>query len=257
MSGPQTGRGRNAKGSRAELAVVHWLRDWYGWAAERIRSGRSTDAGDITWPESVWVMDVKDQQRWSLGVVGFDPRAESAPAVLAEREGVRGDPAPRREAGQAAAGTLGGGTPGRGWSDDTDRMTFLPMSTGTITANWSKGPGNTRVEEGHVIPFHPTQDPISSDDGTTHCMGTEPTGSIAVADDLAVRRLTPTECERLMGWPDGHTEPAGADSHRYRLCGNGVIAPAAEWLARRIDAADRSAPVRAHLNTDDKEQMNG
>ena len=46
-----------------------------------------------------------------------------------------------------------------------------------------------------------------------------------------------------MGWPDGHTAHGVtedgravdlADSHRYRLCGNGVVAPVAEWIGRRI-----------------------
>jgi len=55
-----------------------------------------------------------------------------------------------------------------------------------------------------------------------------------ITPDLAVRRLTPVECERLMGWPDGWTEPAGADSHRYAACGNGVVAPVAEWIGRRL-----------------------
>jgi site-specific DNA-cytosine methylase len=53
----------------------------------------------------------------------------------------------------------------------------------------------------------------------------------------------PLECERLMGWPDGHTaegvDERGrrftlSDSARYRLCGNGVGAPHAEWLGRRL-----------------------
>jgi DNA (cytosine-5)-methyltransferase 1 len=64
-----------------------------------------------------------------------------------------------------------------------------------------------------------------------------------------VRRLTPTECERLQGFPDGWTDvpstiqrkagpvvkPA-ADSHRYRQLGNAVAVPVAEWLAKRIMA---------------------
>lgn len=50
---------------------------------------------------------------------------------------------------------------------------------------------------------------------------------------MAVRRLTPTECERLQGFPDGHT--AGlSDSARYRLMGNAVAVPVVEWIARRI-----------------------
>lgn len=56
---------------------------------------------------------------------------------------------------------------------------------------------------------------------------------------LSVRRLTPRECERIMGWPDDHTRYRAdgreiADGPRYRLCGNGVVASVAEWLARRI-----------------------
>jgi DNA (cytosine-5)-methyltransferase 1 len=91
------------------------------------------------------------------------------------------------------------------------------------------------------IAFHPTQDPISSTDGSTHCMGTgssqgnatvavaafkytmgakahgigyadeqSPTldtkaDSNAVLTAMQVRRLTPVECERLQGFPDNYT----------------------------------------------------
>jgi DNA (cytosine-5)-methyltransferase 1 len=73
--------------------------------------------------------------------------------------------------------------------------------------------------------------------------GSESRATVLATADLAVRRLTPTECERLMGWPDGWTAEgidangnhlSIADSHRYRLCGNGVVAPVAEWIGRRI-----------------------
>jgi len=56
---------------------------------------------------------------------------------------------------------------------------------------------------------------------------------------LAVRRLTPLECERLMGWPDHHTRYTDlgteqADTHRYKQCGNGVAAPVARWVAGHL-----------------------
>jgi DNA (cytosine-5)-methyltransferase 1 len=56
---------------------------------------------------------------------------------------------------------------------------------------------------------------------------------------LCVRRLTPLECERLQGWPDEHTRWTAdgreiADAHRYRMIGNGVVAPVAEWLGHRL-----------------------
>jgi DNA (cytosine-5)-methyltransferase 1 len=52
---------------------------------------------------------------------------------------------------------------------------------------------------------------------------------------MVVRRLTPLECERLMGWPENHTQyGAGderiADTQRYKMCGNGVASPVAKWV---------------------------
>ncbi len=63
-----------------------------------------------------------------------------------------------------------------------------------------------------------------------------------VADpQLGVRRLTPTEAERLQGFPDGHTAVNGmSDSARYRMLGNAVAVPVAEWVGRRIMAVDGS-----------------
>ena len=56
---------------------------------------------------------------------------------------------------------------------------------------------------------------------------------------MAVRRLTPLECERLMGWPDHHTRYKAdgteqADTHRYKQAGNGVASPVAQWIAKHI-----------------------
>jgi DNA (cytosine-5)-methyltransferase 1 len=57
------------------------------------------------------------------------------------------------------------------------------------------------------------------------------------------RRLTPVECERLMGWPDGWTDvpdekgkPA-PDTARYKACGNGVASPVAAWIGFRLREA--------------------
>lgn len=48
-----------------------------------------------------------------------------------------------------------------------------------------------------------------------------------------VRRLTPTECERLQGLPDGYTE-GGSDTARYKALGNGMAQPCADYVMRRI-----------------------
>jgi DNA (cytosine-5)-methyltransferase 1 len=66
------------------------------------------------------------------------------------------------------------------------------------------------------------------------------------------RRLTPLECERLMGWPDQHTAHgvkedgtayALSDTARYRLCGNGVGTPVAAWIASRLMAEEAACPI--------------
>jgi DNA (cytosine-5)-methyltransferase 1 len=56
---------------------------------------------------------------------------------------------------------------------------------------------------------------------------------------MAVRRLSPLECEKLMGWQPDHTRYKAdgteqADTHRYRQCGNGVASPVAQWIAKHI-----------------------
>jgi DNA (cytosine-5)-methyltransferase 1 len=63
--------------------------------------------------------------------------------------------------------------------------------------------------------------------------------SPSIANNLAVRRLTPLECERLQGFPDNHTlhradGKTNSDSSRYKQCGNGVAAPVAKWIAEKL-----------------------
>lgn len=52
---------------------------------------------------------------------------------------------------------------------------------------------------------------------------------------LLIRRLTPLECERLQGFPDGWTDlPGASDSSRYKALGNSVAIPCVEYIMRRI-----------------------
>ena len=48
-----------------------------------------------------------------------------------------------------------------------------------------------------------------------------------------VRRLTPLECERLQGFPDGWTADQ-VDTHRYKQMGNAVAVPVVEWIIQGI-----------------------
>lgn len=57
-----------------------------------------------------------------------------------------------------------------------------------------------------------------------------------VVDGGRARRMTPEECEAIQGFPGGWTEAegGGADAPRYRMCGNAVSVPVAEWIAARL-----------------------
>jgi DNA (cytosine-5)-methyltransferase 1 len=60
-------------------------------------------------------------------------------------------------------------------------------------------------------------------------------GDGAAFAGAAVRRLTPTECERLQGFPDGWTAVNGQkDSARYKQMGNAVTIPVVEWIMERL-----------------------
>jgi DNA (cytosine-5)-methyltransferase 1 len=77
---------------------------------------------------------------------------------------------------------------------------------------------------------------IGYEEGVAPTMGSSPSGlntAPTLHHGMQVRRLTPTECERLQGFPDGWTD-GFSDSVRYRMLGNAVCVNVAEWIGRRI-----------------------
>ena len=58
---------------------------------------------------------------------------------------------------------------------------------------------------------------------------------LVVDGPMLIRRLTPLECERLQGFPDGWTDiPKAADAARYKALGNSVAIPCVEYLLRGV-----------------------
>ena len=55
---------------------------------------------------------------------------------------------------------------------------------------------------------------------------------VGIQDNTRIRRLTPVECERLQGFPDGWT--IGSDTQRYKQCGNAVTVHVVEYIAREL-----------------------
>jgi DNA (cytosine-5)-methyltransferase 1 len=81
------------------------------------------------------------------------------------------------------------------------------------------------------------------DDGTASAMKArdyKDATDLVAQPEMAVRRLTPTECERLQGFPDSWTnvpwrgKPEAPDGPRYKALGNSMAVPVMRWIGERI-----------------------
>lgn len=94
------------------------------------------------------------------------------------------------------------------------------------------------AESGQLIAFA-WQQGVSENDRSYPVRAGDYAGSLsgtrvdAISGAFGVRRLTPTEAERLMGFPDGFTD-GQSDSARYHQLGNSVAVPVVEWIGQRI-----------------------
>lgn len=116
--------------------------------------------------------------------------------------------------------------------------------TGNFVARPLKAGGNSRHDESHetYIASTVTSKWAKQNGGPA---GSVPKPSHCVPN--TVRRLTPLECERLQGFPDGWTE-GFADTVRYRMLGNAVGVPVAQWIAGRIVAISEAQQERQDDN---------
>jgi DNA (cytosine-5)-methyltransferase 1 len=305
--------------------------EWVVWenVAGALSSNKGADFSAVLWGLTGAFVELPDGKRWGKSgfIVGpkraavwrmFDaqwfgvaqrrrrvylvagPRELCRPEILFESESLCWDSPPSRETGQEVAGTLGGGSRSRGWSQDVDRMTFVPQywdggqvsdtldvsmavkgqmmpekrrmfavvtpfvkakraRSDTDDETWKASGvaptlnqfdvGDTRATAVAVSGFYPHSSGrsgfgIYEDLSPTVTVGTGlgiPSPPGVFDDNLAVRRLTPRECERLMGWPDDWTRwdsdgKEVADSQRYKMCGNGVVSNVTEWFGRRLPA---------------------
>lgn len=93
----------------------------------------------------------------------------------------------------------------------------------------------------HPIPAHGHAPAIAMADPRGCAEGV---GIRSAQETWRVRRLTPLECERLQGFPDGYTDVpyrrrnATPDGPRYKALGNSKASNCVEWLGRRIDDVD-------------------
>lgn len=88
-----------------------------------------------------------------------------------------------------------------------------------------------------------------SDTGEMYTLTSQDTHAVVVASTMQVRRLTPTECERLQGFPDCWTEIPWKkknaedcpDGPRYKALGNSMAVNCMEWLGERIQKFGQSS----------------
>ncbi len=122
---------------------------------------------------------------------------------------------------------------------------------GTIDANYFKGCGSANFGERDVVaqPIAVDTYNYTTNDHTTQTIrsqsDTEHIG--AVLHLMAIRRLTPKECERLQGFPDDWTKipyrnkeaDQCPDGPRYKACGNSMAVPVMRWIGQRIQLIEK------------------
>lgn len=109
-----------------------------------------------------------------------------------------------------------------------DRHAVCSVSevVGALCKGDEKGAGSQYVEQGKCVVDLYTCEPAGDKD----------------LPILLIRRLTPLECERLQGFPDGWTDiPGASDSARYKALGNSVAIPCVDFVMKCMaDAIRRS-----------------
>ena len=198
--------------------------------------GKWTNAGTVSGPARTIAWRTLDAQYFGVaqrrrrvfvvaGSGNFDPAK-----VLFESEGVRRDSAPGREAGKGVAGITPFGVGENSElahclrsqaskADKHESTTYVCLAHGQANAETRTDGGAPTLTCNHEAPI--------------------------VAHSMAVRRLTPTECERLQGFPDSWTmipwknKPAEEcpDGPRYKALGNSWAVPCVRWIFSRINAA--------------------
>jgi len=121
----------------------------------------------------------------------------------------------------------------------------------TVTSKWGTGGGNTPFVQS-FRKSHRAQSVNDFetwvDDGKANTLNTFDLGDVrtthAVANNMAVRRLTPVECERLQGFPDNYTniKENCPDGPRYKAMGNSMAVPVMRWIGERINRLEHGNP---------------
>lgn len=167
------------------------------------------------------------QRRRRVFVVGHLGDWRRAAAILFERHSLSGHPAPRREAGEELAKCL---TRGAAQRFDSETETMIP-----VAFNWQGGGVQTNLgydpDSGITGSLHVGQTPAVAfaQNQRDEVRTMEVAGALAAEpgakqqtylhSGMAVRRLTPRECERLQGFSDDYTAIPWSGKYECLACG--------------------------------------
>ena len=210
------------------------------------------------------------QRRKRVCVVGCLGDWRRAATVLLESKGMCGDTPPSREAREETTPSVAGCLGSRGIRSHTEldgHGAYVPEVGNCLTNRMHKG-FNTTLDEGHTpVVAHVlkvrggSNTWVDARDGKTKgagkgaLIGKDQSFTLGVSQDqtlfdkkMAVRRLTPTECERLQGFPDGYTQipwrnkeaSECPDGPRYKSLGNSMAVPVMRWVGQRIKLLEDS-----------------
>ena len=206
------------------------------------------------------------QRRRRVFVVGHLGDWRRAAAVLFERESVFGNPPTRGKAWEGVARSTAASLTSSGRSVERfgesrgqdDVVLAAPQVANPPTARMGKGI-NTTCDEGQtpIVAFHPTQDPISSEDGLSHAIGTGSRGgcaTAAVAFTKSKRAQSNTDDET---WVPGEVSPTMSCFDQGDTRATTVVAFKPSHYTRGKDGApsEITAPLSADADKGDQDTV--
>jgi DNA (cytosine-5)-methyltransferase 1 len=191
------------------------------------------------------------QRRRRVFVVGYLGDWRPAAEVLFEPESLCRDTAPSRKQGEEVAGTIAARF---GISRNNHEECVVsydmkqhhnPQPSDTVqltTKNCTFIRGDTPLVQSYALQGAGSTSKTANGSGWNEELSftLNSTDVHGVAQPMAVRRLTPVECERLQGFPDNYTNipwrkaQESPDGPRYKSIGNSMAVPVMAWIGKRI-----------------------
>jgi DNA (cytosine-5)-methyltransferase 1 len=196
------------------------------------------------------------QRRRRVFVVGYLGDWRVAAAVLFERESLQGNTKPSRKKREEVAANAEGSVGEAGsWWDGS-------QVAGTLTKQNANGVQRMPDKDNFGSVLQPIAFKVRGgcEGGGKGYLGQEEQAftistmqdqqiaqPISVLHSMAIRRLTPKECERLQGFPDDWTKipyrnkeaDQCPDGPRYKACGNSMAVPVMRWIGQRIQLIEK------------------